>query len=61
MYISDLGNHRVSVFTSEGQFVRSFGSNGEGQGQFKDLRGLAMDSSGVLCVCDCNNHRVQLF
>lgn len=61
VYVSENGNHRVSVFTSYGQFVTSFGSEGEGPGQFKCPRGLAVDSSGVLYVCDGHNNRVQLF
>ena len=30
VYISERGSHRVSVFTSEGVFVTSFGSHGGG-------------------------------
>ena len=61
VYVSEYDNHRVSVFTSEGQFVTSFGSRGEGPGQFACPRGLAVDSTGVVYVCDYNNSRVQLF
>ena len=60
-YVSEWGNYRVSVFTSEGVFVTSFGSCGEGPGQFKRPCGIAVDNSGVVYVCDINNHRVQLF
>ena len=38
----------IYLFTSEGQFVTSFGSG------FEDPRGLAVDNSGVLYVCDSN-------
>ena len=61
VYVSEWGNHRVSVFTLEGQFVTSFGGEGEGPGQFKCPRGLAVDSSGVVYVCDISNKRVQMF
>ena len=61
VYVSEYLHHRVSVFTSEGQFVTLFGSEGEGPGQFKNPHGLAVDSSGVVYVCDNGNHRVQLF
>ena len=61
VYVSELSIHRVSVFTSAGQFVTSFGSVGNGPGQFDYPRGLAVDGSGVVYVCDGWNHRVQLF
>ena len=61
VYVSEWGNHRVSVFTSEGQFVTSFGGLGEGPGQFVYPYGLAVDSSGVVYVCDGSNNRIQLF
>ena len=55
VYVSENINHRISVFTSEGQFVMSFDSGG------LDPRGLAVDSNGVVYVCDFNNHILQLF
>ncbi len=60
IYISEKMNHRVSVFTLEGQFVTSFGIEGDGPGEFKEPAGLALDSSGVVYVCDSSN-RIQLF
>ncbi len=54
-------NHRISVFTSEDQFLTSFGQKGEGPGEFKYSRGLAVDVSGVVYVCDRDNNRIQLF
>ena len=65
VYVSEWKNHRVSVFTSEGQFVMSFGSKGSGPGwmsfgswvtepgRFSGPTGVAVDSSGVVYVCDC--------
>ena len=52
---------RVSVFTSEGQFVTSFGSLGEGPGEFNRPVGLAVDNCGVVCVCDRDNNHIQCF
>ncbi len=34
VYVADTGNHRVQKFTSEGEFVLSFGTSGVGPGQF---------------------------
>ena len=63
VYVSEVDNtSRVSVFTSEGQFVTSFGGGcGTGQGQFSTPMGVVVDSSGVVYVCDGLNNRVQLF
>ena len=59
VYVSESGNHRVSVFTSEGQFVVSLGKMGQGLGELKCPRGLAVDDSGVVYVSD--NNRIVLF
>jgi len=61
VYVSEWNNHRVSVFTSEGQFVTSFGKLGKGSGEFLHPYGLAVGNSGVVYVCDYDNNRVQLF
>ena len=47
-----VNNHRVSVLTSEGQFLRSFGTKGAGPGQFNDPRGIAMDKDGLVYVSE---------
>jgi tripartite motif-containing protein 2/3/tripartite motif-containing protein 71 len=46
VYVSEGDNHRVSVFTSEGRFVMTFGREGEGPGEFKCPYGLAVDNNG---------------
>jgi hypothetical protein len=44
-----------------GAFVRSFGEKGSGAGQFNAPRGICISPDGaLLCVCDRDNHRVQL-
>ena len=55
LYISEEKNDRVSVFTLKGQFVTSFGSKGAGP------CGLAVDSNGVVYVCNSRNNNVQVF
>ncbi len=61
IYVSEYGNHRISVFTSEGQFISTFGRRGSGPGEFNNPRGLAVNKDGILYVCDYNNDRVQCF
>ncbi len=52
----------ITVSLCSPQFVTSFGSRGEGPGQFIICpRGLIVDCNGVVYVCDEDNKRIQLF
>ncbi len=60
--VSDTNNHRVQVFNSEGEFVFTFGSRGNQDGQFKEVRKVAINhESGDLFIVDDGNHRIQIF
>ena len=48
------------VFTSEGKFLYSFGSKGEGNGQFNGPTGVAVDSMDNIIVADWGNSRLQV-
>jgi sugar lactone lactonase YvrE len=61
VYVADHKNHRVQQFTSDGAFVRQFGSYGTGKGQLNRPTGIAVDPDGDVYVCDWANHRVQVF
>lgn len=61
IYVADFFNHRIQVFTVEGQFVGSFGVQGTGDGQFERPTDLAFDADGDLYVVDFGNDRVQRF
>ena len=52
---------RVVVFSASGKKLRSFGSRGAGQGQFKRAVGVTVDPEGNILVVDNANHRVQKF
>ena len=54
-------NNRIAKFTKEGNFVKTWGQTGSGQGQFNHIRGIAADSSGNLYVADAGNKRIQVF
>jgi DNA-binding beta-propeller fold protein YncE len=43
------------------EFFTAWGSQGSGDGQFNNQRGIAVDSSGFIYVADFNNHRIQKF
>jgi len=54
-------NNRIAKFTKEGNFVKSWGQTGSGQGQFNSIRGMASDAAGNLYVADAGNNRIQVF
>mgnify|MGYP003693591389 CR=1 FL=1 len=48
VYVADGcgGNNRIAKFTRDGNFVKTFGSTGSGNGQFNGIRGLVSDAAG---------------
>ncbi|MDG1953137.1 MAG: peptidyl-alpha-hydroxyglycine alpha-amidating lyase family protein [Gammaproteobacteria bacterium] len=52
---------RISIFSADGTFIKSFGEWGFGDGQFRSPHSLAMDSQGRLFVADRGNNRIQIF
>ena len=57
------GNNRVVEFTSDGRFVRAWGTSGPGPaaGELADPHAIAMDSQGRIFVGDRRNIRIQIF
>ena len=56
--VTEWGNNRVSVFSSDGTHLRSFGRHGTNNGALWDPKGIAFDSPGNIVVTDCWNKRV---
>lgn len=52
---------RITKWAPDGTFIKSFGSWGYGDGQFRAPHSLAMDSQGRLFVADRGNRRIQIF
>ncbi len=52
---------RVAKFDRDGKFVTSWGSAGDGPGQFSLLHCVAVDAQGRVYVADRDNSRVQVF
>ena len=52
---------RVLVFDASGNFVREFGSGGEGPGEFKTPMGFAVMRDGTMVVMDFGHGAYQLF
>ncbi len=55
------GNNRVVKFSSDGTFIKTWGTTGAEAGEFRDPHALAMDSQGRLFVADRGNARLQIF
>ena len=55
------GDVRVLVFDEAGQFVREFGSSGQGPGEFNQPMGFAVLRDGTLVVSDVGHRAYQLF
>lgn len=60
-YVADLGNDRIQKFTLNGDFLLAWGTSGQGDGQFHQPSGVAVDASGTVYVADTANHRIQVF
>jgi sugar lactone lactonase YvrE len=61
LYVADTLNNRIEIFDADGQFVSTFGKNGDGPGYFSRPKGVAVDSDGHIWVADGMQDRVQVF
>ena len=59
--VAEYGGHCISIFSSIGEKIRTFGSMGSAQGQFIGARGVAVDGDGNILVVDGSNRRIQKF
>ena len=59
--VVEYGGNCVSIFNSNGEKIRSFGSRGSGHGQFESPCGVAIDDDGNILVVDGGNNRIQKF
>lgn len=61
VYVLDNGNHRVQVFASDGRFLRSYGQEGKGPGEFNLPRAIAVNARGEAAIFDVGNQRISVF
>lgn len=59
--ILDAGNKRVLLFTEEGEFVTSTGSEGQGPGEFVSPSEITSDTKGNFYVFDAQALKVNIF
>jgi DNA-binding beta-propeller fold protein YncE len=60
MFVAN-SSHRIQQFDQNGRFVKAFGSEGNGNGQFKNPHGIAVDADDNIIVTDSMNCRIQIF
>ncbi|MEX1294957.1 MAG: NHL repeat-containing protein [Candidatus Limnocylindrales bacterium] len=60
-YVAESGNHRVSKFDADREFVLSWGGKGTEDGQFIDVIGVAVAPDGNVYVIDDERWDVQVF
>ena len=59
---ADDTNQRIVKFNKDGEFLKAWGTNGSGPGEFGESHSLAIDAQGRLFVGDRrDNHRIQVF
>jgi len=57
----DWGNDLFQVFDGDWGFVRSFGSKGDGPGQFLFPSSMTAGGGGEIIVCDSESNDVRVF
>ncbi len=65
VYVADTWNHRVQVFTAEGEFITQWGHPGFGQTGdpygYWGPRGIAVDGLGRVYLADTGNKRILVY
>ena len=59
--VTERDNHVIKAFDASNTFLYKFGKKGNQEGQFNSPRGMCLDGSKNLLVCDSDNNRVQRF
>jgi len=61
VFVTDTFNDRVEMFDAEGQFISTFGKNGDGPADFERPKGIAIDRDGHVWVVDAAQNMVKIF
>ena len=61
VFVIQVFGHCINMYELEGKLIKSFGSEGNGEAQFKHPNGLDVsDRNNNIYVCDSDNHRIQI-
>lgn len=55
------GESRVLKFDAGGNFIKTWGGEGSGPGQFKVPHSIVIDEAGLIHIADRSNQRIQVF
>jgi sugar lactone lactonase YvrE len=61
IYILDEGNCRIQKFDPNGNFLDSFGREGQGPGEFNSPTSLDINAEGNLVIADSRGRKIQIF
>jgi len=61
VYVSDMGDFRVKLFTSDGKYLGAVGSLGANPGHLVRPKGIAVDRESNLYVVDAGIENTQIF
>jgi len=61
LYVAELFDEEVRIFSPKGRRVGTLGSSGTGNGQLSSPWGVALDAGGSVYVADTWNCRIQVF
>lgn len=60
VYVLDSGNHRIQKFDPQGNFLASFGRQGQGPGEFQHPQSIDIDAQGFMYISDSGNQKIQV-
>ena len=61
IYLSNMAQHKIAVYSEDGKLIREWGKNGAGDGELSQPGGIVFAKDGTLLVADQGNHRIVKF
>ena len=61
IYISELQDQVIKVFSPDGKYIKTIGAKGSGPGEFQMISSLALTKDGKLVVTDQSANRTSFF